>query len=484
MRAVLVAHRYLGIATGALMIMWCLSGIVMIYVPYPRLAERERLDALPPISWSGCCQGVDAALRTGGFDDLRIEMLAGHVVLRESEPRPVDIQSGTVVQDVTVAQAGQVAEGFARPTEPVAHAPAPRLLAVVNDDTWTVSGIRAAERPLYRFALDDRAGTEVYVSSVSGRAVQTTTARQRFWNRFGAIPHWLYFVRLRRNVRLWSAVVISAALAGCFLTVTGLVVGIQQLGAARRIAPARRGLSSVHHFAGIVFGLFAFTWVASGLLSMNPWGLFEGGDDAADRLHLRGPRMPPGRIAASIEAIAQPAAAWKLEEGNAWIRGARSVAAAPLGGQAFFVLQTSTGERLRVDASGRTAPLTQAEILGAATDLAAGARVASVETMTTEDAYFIAHPGERAPLPVIRIILGDKNATRFYLDPLSAEMEAKVDRGARSYRWLYQAFHRLDAWAALRVRPTWDAVVISLVLGVLIVSATGMYLGLSRISSR
>jgi hypothetical protein len=63
-------------------------------------------------------------------------------------------------------------------------------------------------------------------------------------------------------------------------------------------------------------------------------------------------------------------------------------------------------------------------------------------------------------------------------------MEAKVDRGARSYRWLYQAFHRLDAWAALRVRPTWDAVVISLVLGVLIVSATGMYLGLLRISSR
>ena len=179
MRAVLVAHRYLGIATGALMIMWCLSGIVMIYVPYPRLAERERLDALPPISWSGCCQGVDAALRTGGFDDLRIEMLAGHVVLRESEPRPVDIQSGTVVQDVTVAQAGQVAEGFARPTEPVAHAPAPRLLAVVNDDTWTVSGIRAAERPLYRFALDDRAGTEVYVSSVSGRAARLAAASSR-----------------------------------------------------------------------------------------------------------------------------------------------------------------------------------------------------------------------------------------------------------------------------------------------------------------
>jgi hypothetical protein len=307
---VLVVHRYLGIATGALVIMWCLSGIVMIYVPYPRLAERERLDGLPPISWSGCCNGVDAALRAGGIDDLRIEMLAGHPVLRGNEARP------------------------------------------------------------------------------------------------------------------------------------------------------------------------------SGLLSMNPRGLFEGGEDAADRLHLRGPRMPPGRIAASIEAIVQPAAAWKLEERNAWMPGARSVSAAPLGGKLFFVIQTLTGARLRVDESGRIAPLRQAEIERAAADLAAGARVASVEAMTTEDAYFIAYPGERAPLPVIRVILGDENATRFYLDPLSAEMEAKVDRGARSYRWLHQAFHRLDACAGLRVRPTWDAVVIALVFGVLIVSATGMYLGLRRTSSR
>jgi uncharacterized iron-regulated membrane protein len=474
MRAVLAAHRYLGITTGALMIMWCLSGIVMIYVPYPQLAERERLDRLPPISWSACCHGVDAALRTGGFDDLRIEMLAGHPVLRGDEPRPIDPGSGTVIEGVSVAQAGQVAEGFGARTDARAHAPAPRLLAVVDDDTWTVSGIRAAERPLYRFALDDRAGTEVYVSSVSGRAVQTTTARQRFWSWLGAIPHWLYFVPLRRRVRLWSAVVISGALAGCFLTVTGLVAGIQQLGAARRIAPARRGLSSVHHFTGLVFGLFAFTWVASGLLSMNPWGLFEGGDDAADRLHLRGPRIPPGRVAASIEALAHAVAA----------SGARSVAAAPLGGQAFFVIQTSTGERIRVDERGGAAPLTQAEIRRAATDLAAGARIAIVETMTTEDAYFIAHPGERAPLPVIRVILGDENGTRFYLDPLSAGIEAKLDRGARSYRWLYQGFHRLDACAALRVRPTWDAVVISLVFGVLIVSVTGVYLGLRRISSR
>ena len=38
-RLILLLHRYLGIAVGALMVMWCLSGIVMMYVSYPALRE-------------------------------------------------------------------------------------------------------------------------------------------------------------------------------------------------------------------------------------------------------------------------------------------------------------------------------------------------------------------------------------------------------------------------------------------------------------
>ena len=42
-RATVITHRYLGIAIGLLMVMWFVSGIVMMYVPFPQVKEAERL---------------------------------------------------------------------------------------------------------------------------------------------------------------------------------------------------------------------------------------------------------------------------------------------------------------------------------------------------------------------------------------------------------------------------------------------------------
>src|ERR1700691_3184401 len=81
-RWLLLLHRYLGIAVGALMAMWCLSGVVMMYVSYPALQESTRLKHLAPISWSGCCALSDALPSEGPpVCELRIEMLGGRPVL-------------------------------------------------------------------------------------------------------------------------------------------------------------------------------------------------------------------------------------------------------------------------------------------------------------------------------------------------------------------------------------------------------------------
>lgn len=140
-----------------------------------------------------------------------------------------------------------------------------------------MSGQFATDRPLHKFALDDAAGTEIYNSSRTGRAAQLTTARGRFWNWLGAVPHWLYFEKLRRNAHLWSQVVIATALVGCFLVITGIYIGLRQLmlSPAGRWSP-HRGLNLWHHVAGILFGILALTWIFSGLVSMNPWGWLDG----------------------------------------------------------------------------------------------------------------------------------------------------------------------------------------------------------------
>jgi len=54
-RAMVILHRYLGIAIGLLMAMWFVSSIVMMYVPYSRVQAVDHLPIQLPVPWASCC---------------------------------------------------------------------------------------------------------------------------------------------------------------------------------------------------------------------------------------------------------------------------------------------------------------------------------------------------------------------------------------------------------------------------------------------
>src|SRR5690606_24739812 len=145
------------------------------------------------------------------------------------------------------------------------------------EDQWTVQSARR-NQPVHHFAFDDDAGTEIYVSAASGEVFQDTNRRERVLTWLGAIPHWLYPLQLRRNGPLWTEIVIWTSVVGTFLAATGLYVGLMRFVSARRrdrVSPYR-GWWYWHHVSGLVFGILALTWVFSGLLTMSPWGVFDG----------------------------------------------------------------------------------------------------------------------------------------------------------------------------------------------------------------
>jgi PepSY-associated TM region len=457
-RWLVLAHRYLGIAVGLLMVMWCLSGIVMMFVRYPNLGEASRRAALPPIDWHRCCTAGDVLQADRPVERLQIEMLAGHPVMRiaqTGEPaRLIDLTDGQPVEHVTADQARSVALAYGADPQPPIQ---------IDRDQWTVSGEFRRDRPLYRFDLADPAGTQLYVSSSSGRAVQVTTGPQRFWNWLGAIPHWLYFTRLRADVALWSQVVIWTSLLGCCLAGTGLYLGIRQLARAPggRWSPYR-GFMLWHHLPGMVFGLFVLTWVASGLISMNPWGFLdsEGGATAASR--LQGPPPPAREITQALSALAAAAPASTV-----------SIITAPFDGALYFIATASDGRRQRIDASGQALPppdmVRAAELLGGS----------QTELLAEGDNYYFDRPGEAAALPVYRVVAG---GVCYYLDPISGEVLRMVDGDGRWYRWLHEGLHRLDFSPVLRSRPIWDLLMLTLMLGVTAVCITGTWLGWRRLT--
>ncbi len=464
----------MGIAIGVLMAVWCLSGVVMMYVAYPRLMEELRTGGLAPIDWKGCCALEDAEFAPDTpIARFQLEELGERTVLRVAPegapPSMIDAGTGAPIQEITAAQASNVAQRF---NYSLGVSSRPVSLRKIERDQWTVAG-SARERPFYLFALDDDRSTRLYVSSVTGRAAQVTDGPQRFWNWLGSVPHWIYPTVLRQNPPLWSQVVIWTSLVGTFLAATGIYLGIRQFRRQRdgHWASPYRGFLYWHHIPGLIFGVFALTWVLSGLLSMNPWGLLETQGVSQDMGALSGDNPRWSEVRSLIGALAEQMPPDVV-----------SVSEAPFGGQLFAVAVKRDGTRHRLDALGMEHPLGEIELTDAARRLGASGSARPWELRTQEDDYNYTVGRNAATLPILRMRAGEGNSTVYYLDPVSGQMLNKIDASGRAYRWWHSGLHQLDFTAVMRTSAFRNFLMLPLLLGAALVATTGAWLGIRRLT--
>jgi len=467
MRALILLHRYVGIGIGWLIVVWCLSGVVMMYVGYPDVSTAERARLLPPLDLAACCR-LDPDFGGIGVSGAHVEMLGAAPVMRVTDDFgrtwALGLADGTFIHAIDDDAIRSAAAALAASVPGAV----PRYVGSVERDQWIVTAAFDAHRPLHLFALDDAAGTRWYFSSTTGELVQSMTRAERFWNWLGSVPHWLYPTLLRQNGPLWVNVVIATSLVGLFLTVIGVYIGIARL----KHRPGRwspyRGVAWWHHWLGLAFGLLTLTWLFSGFLSVSPWGLLEPSGAAAERQRLRGVELGIDdleRLADSLSRHAPPPGTVRIE-------------LAPFAGEAAVLAYDAAARPTRLALPDlEPAPLGLAELERAATKLVPDAKIADAELLTTEDAYYFSHHAAR-PLPVYRVILDDRGGTRYYIDPTSGRLLLKVDAAQRGYRWLFEGLHRFDFTAALRSRPLWDVLMILLLAGVTGVSATGTFMGI------
>jgi len=467
LRLLLLTHRYLGIAVGWVISLWCLSGFVMMYVPYPELTPEERLAGLEPLDLFGCCQ-LPEHFAGHAVEGFTIEMATGRPVLRlfNGRQQVIDLASGEVLGTFDGRQARAIAHSAARA---FGAAGAPELRGLVERDQWTVAGSYHPHRPLYHFAAGDPAGTEFYVSSTTGEVVQMTTAGVRFWNWIGAVPHWLYPTVLRQHSAIWAQVVIWLSIVSLFLTVAGITIGYQQFRFRRRGGwSPYKGWWLWHHYLGLAFGLFTLTWLLSGLFSVNPWGAFEGRSFAAETARLRGPELDYDDIRSFLRLLGETA----VPVGTVRLTGA------PVTGDLGVVAADAEGSRQRLAGDSlRIAPLAESYFASAAAVLRPDEPLHDAGWIAEGDAYYYTHHETRR-FPVFRIRYRD--GERFYLDDVSGELAFAVDRERRWGRWAFHALHRGDFTALLRSRPLWDVMMWFLLLGVTAAALTGNWLGCRR----
>jgi hypothetical protein len=452
-------------AVSLLMVIWCISGFVMLYVSFPSVSEAQRLSGLASLDLQGCCAATLrlAIAPDARIDSVRIEMLADHAVAAVQtvggSRRLIDLLSGAPIARLSLPQAQEVATSFAARQGVRGSISS---VGLVQTDQWTVSEQFKDERPMYRFRWSDSAASVVYVSSTSGRVVQFTNGRVRFWNWLGAVPHWLYFEQLREHALLWAQCVIWMSLLGCFLTLIGLYIGVRQfLRRPKQRSSPYRGYMWWHHILGMIFGVILLTWVLSGFFSMTPWGFLEGGDMGAEVALLSQRTLTWGELAQSFNQLRlQP-----LIRGTVSLRGVAS------SGYLVYVASYRDAHRIRLNAAGVSTPLSSIELAHKVAVL----RGATATLMTRADRYYFDHHSTPVSFPVYRVLASDNTQNRYYIDAVSGEILKKVDPNERGYRWLHQGLHRLDFTAGLRTRPTWDLLMIILLLGATIVSVTGLF---------
>lgn len=453
-------HRYVGLVCLVIMLLWSLSGVVMMYQGYPRQSAEEQLATLAPLSLARCCETPQLAHVEDQITQLVVEMLDDrptlHLYWANGERQLFDLTHGTGLPSISPELARKVARRYLGRD----HLPPAEVIA---RDQWTVYGSYNPHRPLYRFSVDDAAATELYVSSRTGQIVQETTRSERLWGYLGAVTHWIYPTLLRQHVSLWYWLVVVLSVLGTLLTATGLYVGWVQL---RRRRSPYRGWHKVHHYSGLIFGVLTLTWVASGLLSMNPGGLLEADRGAAEKTRWRGtPTLDLPAITAQLAQVTVP-------EGTVRLRWLISDAFPAV------LAERHDGPSERLNANSLLPePLAPQQLPHSARRLAGADKILSQSLIHREDSYYYSHH-KHARLPVYRVVLA--SGIRYYLHPQTGALLKKVDGNARWYRWLFNGLHSLDFFATLRSRPVWDLVMLLALSGVTLLCVSGVYIGYKR----
>jgi hypothetical protein len=264
MKALVLLHRWLGVGFCLLFAMWFASGIVMHFVPFPELTEAARFAGLPAIDVSRVRHGPDEAVVASHVEEARrvrlIQRPDGPVYIVGGASKPTAVRADDL-SDATVASdqlALAVAQAHARQLGIDA---ARAIVASVADyDQWSVPNGYDEHRPLYRVALHDPSGFELYVSSRTGEVVLDTTRTERAWNYPGSVVHWIYPTVLRRNWAAWDKVVWTLSLGALVAAVTGVVLGVTRMRVSRSgLGSPFRGWHAWHH----ILGLFTATFVVS-----------------------------------------------------------------------------------------------------------------------------------------------------------------------------------------------------------------------------
>lgn len=464
-------HRILGTVFSILFVMWFISGFVLIYHYFPGVVQPDRMarmdslcssDNLPPIE--------DYSF--ANVRNIKIELNSNI-----GEPHFFVTSSDTLTR---VAVGGRLTkkelmgkEQWCQYANRWCDARIARIDTLYDLEQWIPFSRLRAEFPIYKFYFCDNARHQLYTSSRTGEVLQFTDKGSRFWSWVGAIPHWVYFTRIRQDADLWKAIVIPLAGTGTLMCLLGIILGIRSFRVYHKAkkkfgTPYRKFDYKWHHLLGSVFGLFVFTYIFSGMMSLQKvpqWLVKTHNKDIA--------------TAVADDSMPMEASRYKLDYRriiDTYSGRVKSIEWAGFGDMPVYKAFID-GEVMLFDASADTVGrllLDKNRVEARMKEL--HTEPFTVELMNEYDNYYV-NQRRQLPLPVYKVTVNDMDGNIHYVNPETGEI-TNYNSNTRLRKWLYQGIHCFKIKFLVERPWLWNIIVWTTMIGGLLVSVTGVMLSI------
>lgn len=267
-------HRFLGLFACLFLSMWFITGLVLIYHPFPNISKEDKCENMESISSSSMMpdfKSIEAKIPA----DERIKK----VNLSQFNGAPIfhiltdkkDYRFGIDGLESPFLMSLQTLKDISKKWSDGHIA---KIDTLKDREIWIMYNRYIKELPIYKVSFDDKDGHQLYISSQSGEALQFTSFSERMWAYVGAIPHKLYIPALRQNTKLWADTVTVLAIICLLACLTGVYVGIKaymiRYKKTKKLgSPYKKTSFKWHHILGIIFGIFLITWSISGTVSLR-----------------------------------------------------------------------------------------------------------------------------------------------------------------------------------------------------------------------
>lgn len=462
------------------MVMWFLTGYIMIFSGFPKVEREHTLSLLESLEADTLLPSYTTVYewykKQGGNDKLSsfiLERQDGQtrLIIRDESGKKfiLDALSGEKIRPTAPTKEDLFAKVALLTNSPIDH-----IDTLTQLNQWIPFSQRRGDLPFYKVVLSDDAESHYYFSGTTGQLLQETTKYNRWMAYLGAIPHWIYIWQIRQDLELWINILIVLGVIGCIVCITGLVLGVYRTYQSRKRpkkhwSPYRNVWYRWHHISGLIFGCFVLTWIFSGWMSVDKLPTWMTGDPPREAFyHLRSTPM---------DSLNTTAPVGDLMSLNKNVK--RVTVSSFMGQLCVKVEKENNATEYWGYSEGKYHPFETTEEMAVKTirTMIPDAQITGVQQIENYTEEYLPHPRGKHPPALPALSIQTEEGTTLYVAIYKPELIV-TNNETIANGWAYKKLHSLKFLWAYHHPNIWLAVMLLLLSGGSIVSITGLVLGI------